>query len=149
MGKTAEAKPHHVNLRSPLSRIYYYKNKRLQVKRISVPNTNLQLNPYPNTQLDLYCSGNLSIQFTNSSIWLTNDARIPVRDQHTNLRKNVGCKVFQFINNEDQEAPWSQNPWRKDEVASAENMMNYSKFCLRSQYAFILFSTPCIIYDSP
>ena len=28
-------------------------NKRLQVKGILVPNTNLQLNPYPNTQLDL------------------------------------------------------------------------------------------------
>ena len=24
-------------------------------------NTNLQLNTYPNTQLDLYCSGNLSV----------------------------------------------------------------------------------------
>ena len=53
MRKTTEAKPHQVNLRSPLSRIHYYQNKRLQVKEISVPNTNLQLNPYPNTQLDL------------------------------------------------------------------------------------------------
>ena len=55
-----------VNLRLPLSRIHYYKNKWLQVKGIHyyqnkwlqvkgilVPNTNLQLNPYPNTQLDL------------------------------------------------------------------------------------------------
>ena len=29
-------------------------------KGISVPYTNLQLNPYPNTQLDLFCSNNLS-----------------------------------------------------------------------------------------
>ena len=29
-------------------------------KGISVPYTNLQLNPYPNTQLDLFCSDNLS-----------------------------------------------------------------------------------------
>ena len=29
-------------------------------KGISVPNTNLQLNPYLNTQLDLFCSDNLS-----------------------------------------------------------------------------------------
>ena len=29
-------------------------------KRISVPYTNLQLNPYPNTQLDLFCSDNFS-----------------------------------------------------------------------------------------
>ena len=53
MGRTTEAKPHRVNLRSPLPRIHYYQNKWLQVKGIPVPNTNLQLNPYPNTQLDL------------------------------------------------------------------------------------------------
>ena len=29
-------------------------------KRIPIPYTNLQLNPYPNTQLDLFCSDNLS-----------------------------------------------------------------------------------------
>ena len=52
-GKTTEEKPYRVSLRSPLPRIHYYQNKRLQLKRILVPNTNLQLNPYPNTQLDL------------------------------------------------------------------------------------------------
>ena len=31
-------------------------------KGISIPYTNLQLNPYPNTQLDLFCSDNLSFQ---------------------------------------------------------------------------------------
>ena len=49
MGKTTEAKPYRVNLRSPLPRIHYYQNKRLQVKGNTVPNTNLQLNLYPNT----------------------------------------------------------------------------------------------------
>ena len=44
IGKTTETKPHQVNLRSPLLRIHYYQNKRLQVKGILVPNTNLQLN---------------------------------------------------------------------------------------------------------
>ena len=29
-------------------------------KGIQVPYINLQLNPYPNTQLDLFCSDNLS-----------------------------------------------------------------------------------------
>ena len=52
-GKTTEEKPYRVNLRSPLPIIHYYQNKRLQLKGILVPNTNLQLNPYPNTQLDL------------------------------------------------------------------------------------------------
>ena len=31
-------------------------------KEISVPYSNLQLNPYPNTQLDLFCSDSLSFQ---------------------------------------------------------------------------------------
>ena len=51
--KTTEVKPHRVNLMSSLPIIHYYQNKRLQVKGITIPNTNLQLNPYPNTQLDL------------------------------------------------------------------------------------------------
>ena len=51
--KTTKAKPHRVNLRPPLPRIHYYQNKRLQVKGIPIPNTNLQLNPDLNTQLDL------------------------------------------------------------------------------------------------
>ena len=53
IGKTTEEKPHQVNLRSPLPRIHYYQNKQLQVKGTIVHNTNIQLNPYPNTQLDL------------------------------------------------------------------------------------------------
>ena len=36
-------------------------------KGITVPYTNLQLNPYPNTQLDLFCSDNLSFQCTAPS----------------------------------------------------------------------------------
>ena len=36
-------------------------------KGISVPYTNLQLNPYPNTQLDLFCSDNFSYWCTAPS----------------------------------------------------------------------------------
>ena len=35
-------------------------------KRISVPYTNLQLNIYPNTQLNLFCSDNLSFSMHGS-----------------------------------------------------------------------------------
>ena len=35
-------------------------------KGILVPYTNLQLNPYPNTQLDLLCSDNLSFSMYGS-----------------------------------------------------------------------------------
>ena len=43
-------------------------------KGISIPYTNLQLNLYPNTQLDLFCSDNLSFQCMAPSTWLTNCA---------------------------------------------------------------------------
>ena len=36
-------------------------------KGIPIPYTNLQLNPYPNIQLDLLCSDNLSFQCTTPS----------------------------------------------------------------------------------
>ena len=35
-------------------------------KGILVPSTNLQLNPYPNTQLDLFCSDYLSFSMHDS-----------------------------------------------------------------------------------
>ena len=65
-------------------------------KGIPVPYTNLQLNPYPNTELDLFCSDNLSFQCTASSTWLTNYADPSTWLDHQ-LEKDVGCKVLQFI----------------------------------------------------
>ena len=65
MGKTTEAKPHRMILRSLLPKIHYYESQAVtSIKNRTKPfglsqNTNLQLNPYPNNQLDLYCSGNL------------------------------------------------------------------------------------------
>ena len=44
-------------------------------KGIPVSCTNLQLNPYPNIQLDLFYSDNLSFQYTAPSTWLTNSMR--------------------------------------------------------------------------
>ena len=43
-------------------------------KGILVPYTNLQLNPYPNTQLDLFCSDNLSFS-KHGSQYVTNQLR--------------------------------------------------------------------------
>ena len=65
-------------------------------KRITVPYTNLQLNPYPNTQLDLFCSDNLSFQCTTLSTWLINCADPSTWLDHQ-LEKDVGCKVLLFI----------------------------------------------------
>ena len=127
--ETIEVKPYRVNFRSPLPRIHYYQSLVvIRIRNLTKPfglsrNTNLQLNPCPNIQLDLYCNGNLPVQCTNSSTWLINNAQIQVCDWHQQFEEDVGCKVLQFINDEDQETPWSQNPWRKDRVTSIKNMM--------------------------
>ena len=65
-------------------------------KGISVPYTNLQLNPYPNTQLDLFCSDNSPFRCTTSSTWLTNCTDLNTRLQSP-TKRIVSCKVLQFI----------------------------------------------------
>ena len=80
-------------------------------KGISLPYTNLQLNIYLNTQLDLFCSDNLSFSMHGSQ-YVTNqfDVQIPIRGLLTNLRKMLATKFFSSSNDEDHEAPWLQNP---------------------------------------
>ena len=82
---------------------------------ISVPYIDLQLNPYPNTQLDLFYSDNLTFLMHDSQ-YVTNqfDARIPICSLLTNLRKIlVRCWLRSSSvhrHDEDHEAPWLQNP---------------------------------------
>ena len=71
---------------------------------------NLQLNLYPNTQLDLFCSDNFSFWCTAPSMWLINCA-----DPSTWLQSPTreGCWLQSssiHSNDEDQENAWSQNP---------------------------------------
>ena len=58
--------------------------------------TNLQLNPYPNTQLDLFCSDSSPFDAWLPSTWLTNCTDPSTRLQSP-TKKVVSCKVFQFI----------------------------------------------------
>ena len=85
-GKTTEAKPHQVNLRSRLSRIHYYQNKRLQVKESQYlrPTYSWTLTPIPNWTCNVVTISHF--QCTDPSMWLTHQ-----------LVKDVGCKVLQFI----------------------------------------------------
>ena len=134
MGKTTKAKPHGVNLRSQFLRIHYYQNKWLQVKEVLVPNTNLQLNSYPNTQLDLQCSGNFSFQCMNPSMWLINDAWFPVHDSFTNLRKILAAKFFSSL-------AWRSRNSLVTKPLAQKHSSFYKEYdelrqeCLRSQYA--------------
>ena len=75
--------------KSPLPKLHYYHNKRLQVRNPKYL-TNLQLNPYPNTQLDY-----------NSPFWctapkyVTNGCADPnTQLQNTNLKRLLATKFF-------------------------------------------------------
>ena len=80
-------------------------------KGIPVPYTNLQLNPYPNTQLDLFCSDNLSFSMHGSQ-YVTNQSMH--RSKYvTNIPTREGCwlQIFSFHpHDKDHEASWLQNP---------------------------------------
>ena len=96
MGKTSKTK-------TPLGdfKVTTLKNPLLSqqmVTRNPVPYTNLQLNPYPNTQLDLFCSDNLSFSMHGSQ-YVTNQSmhKSKYMTNHQ-LEKDVDCKVLQFIN---------------------------------------------------
>ena len=60
MGKTYMAKIPPGNFKITTPKNPLLSKQTVTSKGISVPYINLQLNPYPNTQLDLFCSDNLS-----------------------------------------------------------------------------------------
>ena len=60
MGKTYTAKTPSSDFQVTTPEIPLLSKQTVTSKGILVPYTNLQLNPYPNTQLDLFCNDNLS-----------------------------------------------------------------------------------------
>ena len=61
MGKTYMAKTPPGDFKVTIPENSLLSQQAVTSKEISVPYTNLQLNPYPNIQLDLFCSDNLSL----------------------------------------------------------------------------------------
>ena len=61
MGKTDTAKTPSGDFKVTTLKNPLLSQQAVTSKGITVPYTNLQLNPYPNTQLDLFCSDNLSL----------------------------------------------------------------------------------------
>ena len=96
MGKTYTAKTPQCDFKVTSPKNSLLSKQAVTSKGIPVSYTNLQLNPYPNTQLDLFCSDNLSFQCTAPSTWLTN-CTDPSTQLNHQLEKNVSCKVLQFI----------------------------------------------------
>ena len=135
--KPIRQKSHRVILRSPLSRIYYYQNKRLQVKESQyfIPTYSWTLTPIPNWTCFVVIISHF--QCTTPNTWQPIDAQIPVCDLITNLRKMLAAKFFNSSHNEDHETPWSQNnPKVYKHSSFFKKKMNYVKFCLRSQFAW-------------
>ena len=126
--------------RSPLPKLHYYHNKRLQVRNPKYL-TNLQLNPYPNTQSNLFCSDNSPFWCTVPK-YVTNGCANPsTRLQNTNLKRLLVAKFFN-----------SSTRWRsrrclvtKPYGANTQQLLQErdelgQELCLRSQFAWIEFA---------
>ena len=72
MGKTNTAKTPLDDFKVTTPEIPLLSQQAVISKGIPVPYTNLQLNPYPNTHLDLFYSDNFSFWRTAPNTWLTN-----------------------------------------------------------------------------
>ena len=71
MGKTYMAKTSQGDCKVTTPENSLLSQQAVTSKEILVPYTNLQLNPYPNTQLDLFCSDNHSFSMHGSQ-YVTN-----------------------------------------------------------------------------
>ena len=91
MGKTYTAKTPLGDFKVTILKNPLLSQQAVTSKGILVPYTNLQLNPYPNTQLDLFCSDNFSFQCTALSTWLTNCAVQSSSLHHTMKIKKLLC----------------------------------------------------------
>ena len=111
MGKTYMAKTPPGNFKVTTLENSLLSQQAVTSKGIPVLYTNLQLNPYPNTQLNLFCSDNISFQCTALSTWLTNLMR---ESQYTAYSPTwEGCWLQSssiHLHEEDHEAPWLRNP---------------------------------------
>ena len=125
IGKTSEAKPHRVNLRSLLARIHYFHNKRLQV------NESHYLNPYPNTQLDLFCNDNISFSMHGSQ-YVTNQSMYGSK-YVINTPTWKGCWLQSSSvhpHDEEHKTPWLQNLTAYKRNIFFKRKMNYG-ICIR------------------
>ena len=108
-------------------------------KGIPVLYTNLQLNPYPNTQLDLFCSDNFSFRCMAPK-YVTNQCTDPSTQLQSPTRKGYWLQSSSVHpNNENQEDSWSQNPtvhihsnfFKNDEL---EQILSLITICLNKLY---------------
>ena len=153
MGKTYTAKTPPGDFKVTTLENPLFSKQAVTSKRIPVPYTNLQLNPYPNIQLDLFCSDNLSFQCMAPSTWLTNCTDPSTRLNHQ-LEKNVGYKVLQFITRWRSRSSLVTKPYgvqtqqllqEKGELGLWENFA--SQFCINK--TLLHTCVTCVTFDRP
>ena len=109
MGKTYTAKTPPGDFKVTIPEISLLSQQAITSKGISVPYINLQLNPYPNTQLDLFCSDNFAFWCTTPE-YVTSQLR---GSQYATLITNWESCWLQsssvHSHDKDQEDAWSQN----------------------------------------
>ena len=121
-------------------------------KGISVPYTNVQLNPYPNTQLDLFYSNNFPFwcmapkyetnQCADPSTWLQSPTRESCWLQsssvhHTmKIQKMLGYKTLQCTNT----AISSWERWTRENSIFGHNLL---------EQTLLNTCTTCITFDGP
>ena len=96
-GKPTRQKPHRAILRSLFPRIHYYQNKQLQVKKSEylIPAYSWTLTPIFNWICSVVTISHF--QCTVPSTWLINRCADPSMQLNHQLKKNIGCKILQFI----------------------------------------------------
>ena len=123
MGKNLTAKIPPSDFRSSLSKLHYYHNKRLQVRNPKYL-TNLQLNPYPNTQSNLFCSDSFPFWCTAPN-YMTNQLHgSQYVTSITNLKRLFTAKSSVHPHYKDQEDAWSQNPMMQIHSNFSKKEMN-------------------------
>ena len=126
--------------RSPLSKLHYYHNKRLQARNPKYL-TNLQLNPYPNTQSDLFCSDSFPF-WCMAPKYVTNQLRgSQYATSITNLKRLLAAMFFssstwwrsgRYLVTKPQGANTQQLLQERDELGQ--------ELCLWFQFAWIEFA---------
>ena len=134
-GKPPKQKPHQVILRLPLPRIYYYHNKRLQVKESQhlIPTYNWTLTPIHNWTCSVVTIS--PFQCTAPNTWLTNRCTDPSTWLTHQLEKDVGCKVLQFINTMKIKELLGHKTLQHTNAAASSRERWTKANCLWSQYA--------------
>ena len=152
MGKTNTAKTSPGDFKVTTLETPLLSQQVVTTKGIPVPYTNLQLNPYPNTQLDLFYSDNFSFWCTTPNTWLTNwvdpsmRLQSPTREgcwlqnslvhHMMKIQKMLGYKTLRCINT----ATSSQERWTMANSVSGHNLLeqNLLNTC-----------ATCVLFDNP